>query len=326
VNQNKLQLLQSLSPGELISDLETLVSEERDRTTAILHYFNEIERRGAHLERGFASLHEFAVHLGYSDGAAHRRISAARLLRELPQVEPAIQSGELNLSTASQIQTFLKTEKTKRKKSYSPEEKSQLVEALKNKSTREVEKELLKISPESIPQERERRLTEDKVEVRTVYSDGTLAKLQEIKELLSNKNPNMSHAELIDFLADMGLKELRKKKPEFQPQHVPSKQLESVPTPAQKFSRFVPSAVKRELWRTHKGCDFVDPETGNRCGARYRLEIDHVIPLGVGGATTLSNLRLLCRAHNVFMARRHYGSENIRRIVQSRRDRLAWRR
>jgi hypothetical protein len=60
-------------------------------------------------------------------------------------------------------------------------------------------------------------------------------------------------------------------------------------------------AVEREVWRRAQGrCQYV--HEGRRCASRYRLEIDHRIPLALGGSNEPENLRLLCRAHNVQQA------------------------
>ena len=64
-------------------------------------------------------------------------------------------------------------------------------------------------------------------------------------------------------------------------------------------SRYIPAPVRRDVWRRDQGCcSYVDRESGRRCGSRYRLEIDHIVPFALGGATELSNLRLHCKAHH----------------------------
>ncbi len=64
-------------------------------------------------------------------------------------------------------------------------------------------------------------------------------------------------------------------------------------------SRYIPAAVKREVWRRDQGsCSYVDPHSGRRCGSRYRLEIDHVVPFALGGGAEPANLRLHCEAHH----------------------------
>src|SRR5690606_13044895 len=63
------------------------------------------------LTRGYPSLHEFLVkELQYSDGAAHRRISAMRLVGDVPEAKESIASGALPLTTASQVQNFFHAE------------------------------------------------------------------------------------------------------------------------------------------------------------------------------------------------------------------------
>ena len=47
--------------------------------------------------------------------------------------------------------------------------------------------------------------------------------------------------------------------------------------------------------------------SGEICGATHRLEFDHVRPLALGGASTVDNLRLYCRPHNLIAARRIFG-------------------
>ena len=64
-------------------------------------------------------------------------------------------------------------------------------------------------------------------------------------------------------------------------------------------SRYIPVAVKREVWRRDQGCcSYVDRHSGRRCGSRYRLEIDHIVPFALGGDAHPSNLRLCCEAHH----------------------------
>jgi len=100
-----------LSDADLLLRAREISLEERRAGIALLHHLGEIERRRLYAA-GFGSLHEYVVReLGYSDGAAHRRISAMRLMKVAPEVEQKLEQGKLTLSTASQIQNFLKTEK-----------------------------------------------------------------------------------------------------------------------------------------------------------------------------------------------------------------------
>ena len=63
--------------------------------------------------------------------------------------------------------------------------------------------------------------------------------------------------------------------------------------------RSIPAAVRREVWRRDSGCcSYVDRHTGRRCGSRFFLEIDHIVPVAQGGAAEPANLRLRCAAHH----------------------------
>jgi hypothetical protein len=71
-----------------------------------------------------------------------------------------------------------------------------------------------------------------------------------------------------------------------------------VPPPGRPASRHIPAHVRREVWeRDGAQCSFVSA-AGRRCGETGFLEYDHIVPFAQGGAATVDNIRLLCRAHN----------------------------
>jgi hypothetical protein len=46
---------------------------------------------------------------------------------------------------------------------------------------------------------------------------------------------------------------------------------------------------------------------GKVCGARHRLEFDHDLEVALGGKSTIGNIRLLCKGHNLMKAEQHLG-------------------
>jgi hypothetical protein len=58
-------------------------------------------------------------------------------------------------------------------------------------------------------------------------------------------------------------------------------------------------------------CTFIS-EDGHRCEARKLVEFDHIEAFARGGEATESNVRLLCRAHNQYEAKRAFGPEFMR--------------
>jgi 5-methylcytosine-specific restriction endonuclease McrA len=79
--------------------------------------------------------------------------------------------------------------------------------------------------------------------------------------------------------------------------------------------RYVPAAVRSEVWRRDGGrCTFVGT-SGHRCGSRHQVEVHHIHPFAKGGAPTVSNLTLMCSRHNRFFADQDYGAEHMARVV-----------
>jgi 5-methylcytosine-specific restriction endonuclease McrA len=74
-------------------------------------------------------------------------------------------------------------------------------------------------------------------------------------------------------------------------------------------SRHIPAAVRRSVsQRDGERCRYVDDQ-GRRCKERDRLEFHHRHPFGLGGDHSVSNIRLMCRAHNAYLAECDYGRE-----------------
>jgi 5-methylcytosine-specific restriction endonuclease McrA len=61
------------------------------------------------------------------------------------------------------------------------------------------------------------------------------------------------------------------------------------------------------------GCAYVSLE-GRRCGSRTALQVDHIRPFAAGGGNDVSNLRLLCAAHNRLAAVQTLGAHVMGRF------------
>src|SRR5437763_1950558 len=71
----------------------------------------EMEDRRMHLLGAFPSMFEFCRRrLGMSDGGAHRRTVAAKLVRRFPVLLEKIERGEINLSTLVMLREQLTAE------------------------------------------------------------------------------------------------------------------------------------------------------------------------------------------------------------------------
>jgi hypothetical protein len=73
-------------------------------------------------------------------------------------------------------------------------------------------------------------------------------------------------------------------------------------------SRRIPQKVRREVFARDEGrCTFVSGD-GHRCTERGFLEVHHHnTTFARGGEATTENLRIMCRAHNLYLAQQDYG-------------------
>jgi len=317
------------SDVELVANAKSLADKEREIGIRVLKHLREIERRRLFAARGYGSLHEFCVsELKYSDGAAHRRISAMRLIKDVPQAEKAISEAKVTMTAAAMLQTFLKNERLGRKKVYSSEEKLTLLTELEGKSSRDCERHLAAISPQAMPRERERVLNEADLEVSFVANERMQKMMRRFKEVRAHALKTGSNAELLEQALEIALRTIdpmEKRKGERNPKESQHTAQTHAPAPvrasAQKLwngpaGTYIPRSDYREVWQRCEGqCAFSDPLTKKRCMARHGLQIDHIRPRAQGGTNKPKNLRLLCRTHNQLQAIRHFGTVAMTRVI-----------
>ena len=95
-----------LGDQQLLEQTKRLAANQRCLEVHILDHLDEIDRRGLALRRGFSSLFDYAVReLRFTDAAAQRRIQAMRLCRRHGWVRASLQSGELSMTAAAQLET-----------------------------------------------------------------------------------------------------------------------------------------------------------------------------------------------------------------------------
>ena len=84
-------------------------------------------------------------------------------------------------------------------------------------------------------------------------------------------------------------------------------------------SRYIPAAVRAEVMLRDGGrCTYVG-EDGHRCGSKWDLELDHIVPFAKGGPSLASNLRVVCRVHNAHAAQEQFGPEVMDRALSQAR-------
>jgi hypothetical protein len=305
VSSSLNQSLRSLSSEALLREMARAIAVERTATLEVVRYIGEIYRRRLYLECGYSSLFEMLTrYFGYCNGSAQIRINSMRLLKEVPEIAEKLQTGELTLTNASQVQSFFWAEQ-KDSKIYSKEEKMQLIEECVGKSTRLVSENLATRNPEFIKKEIVRSINAIESRVSVTMGKELIQKIDVLRNLLSHKNPNMSLEEIIRIIVDLALEKLDPKSG--RAREAATTKPGGSSRPESGGSRYIPQALRREVWRQNadKGCEYISKGSGVRCGSKRFLQIDHIVPFSRGGKHEIGNLRLLCAQHNQW----RYGRE-----------------
>lgn len=260
--------LQQLSDETLLRETEKLVQTEREILSALLQHLREIERRRLFSALGYSSLFAYCTgKLGYSEDQAQRRISAMRLLKELPEVEEKLQSGALTLTHLGLARAAFQREE------FSREEKLQILSEIEQKPTRAAEQVLAGHAPVEQKPDSIKAVSTERVELRFTADAELLEKIETLKGRLAHQHPSLSLGELFQKLCDLGLEQWDKAK---------------APAAPQAESQ---AEAQRQVFRRAK-------HQCQNCGSRYALEIDHIQPRAKGGSSSPENLRLLCRSCN----------------------------
>jgi 5-methylcytosine-specific restriction endonuclease McrA len=292
--------LKNLSNDELHQNARALAEKERLTTIEVLWHLREIEKRMLYAEMGYQDLKTYCVkELKYSEASAWRRISSMRMLAELPEVEEKIERGELNLTQVSMARSFFREVRATKV------EKQELLKNLAGKSTRESERILAESRPKNLaemakPQVQEKPLRGERVQLTLILDPEMLQDLEEL-ERLSGRPQNK--LELFRDLVKERLERIKSKKCRAQP----------APSAANK-SRAIPSAMRAKIKaRDDHRCQYSDPRSGRKCGARLFLQVEHKTPFALGGKHSEENLELLCTNHNRLRAMQKFGREKIER-------------
>jgi len=313
------KFLKIISSQELLMRAKDVVKREAKLTLEFLYHLRKIERRRLHVEMGYSSLFSFVEkEYKYSSGSTYRRVEAMRLLKEIPEIETDILSGDLNLTSLCEVSKFFKTESIK------PVERKKIIETIKCKSTREVKRKLadLGTQPErSI--ERERILSKTCTELTFSISNDLMEKLNLLRAFMSHKHPRLTYEILLQELADIALQRYGKghrvstSPPKLSQVARKTNENETLGKPeienyCRRRSRYIPAGIKRSVWTRDQGkCTFVSRLSKQKCGSTHFIEFDHILPFSHGGDSTPGNLTLRCRAHNQLAAIKMFGESKL---------------
>lgn len=322
--------LKNLTDQEL--DVAALMAAKNERLALVdvLAHLAEVDRRKSFSPR-FDSLVAYAIgHLGYDSKSAWRRVSALRLMQEVPEITPAIESGKLDLTKIVLAQNHFRNEaraaltddgsEVKQllfppdavsanaaliKAPLTKAEKIEVLSGMMSKSSREAERDL--VAKSSAPERLKRPdivnpMAGQLNEVRLVLMDEDLALVRELKELMAHKAPHASVGEVVSSALRAAVAAIKKEKSG----EGKIRRAACEPIRTDENRRSLGAELKQKVWNRAQGkCEI--------CESRFALEYDHRVPFAKGGKTTFENLRLLCRNRNQRESIKIFGPRTFRK-------------
>jgi hypothetical protein len=318
-----------LSDGELVAEVTRLAGCERHATAQLIAAIAELDARRLYLGQGCSSMFTYCTQvLHLAEHAAYNRIEAARAARRFPVVLTLLADGRVHLSTIRLLAPHL-----------TPENHADVLREASHKSKREVEHIVVRLQPQpdvaslvrKLPPPRPTPasvqprtpelqqvaiatgpavvpsplrsevapLAPERYKVQFTVGRETFEKLRRVQDLLRHRVPRGDPGVIFDRALTALLADLERTK-------VGASDRPRATRASSGRSRHIPAGLKREVWARDGGqCAFVG--TNGRCTERGFLEFHHVEPYAAGGPTTVDNLELRCRSHNMYEAEQYFG-------------------
>ncbi len=327
-----------LTDDRLIAELERLAGCEREATSRLVAHLAEFDARRLYRGAGFPSLFIYCCEvLHLSEHGAYNRIEAARAARRFPAILDMLERGTINLATIRLVAPHL-----------TADNHQEVLAAAAGRGKRHVEELLARMfprpdvaplirrcpspvlpaplpaaadtsperdaaappaaAPQPAPFAPRRALPAStplapgRYAIRFTASAETWQKFERARDLLRHVIPDGDIADVFDRALTVLLADLEKKKLALVDRPKDS------PTDVAAGSRHIPAEVRRAVWRRDEGRCAFTAGSGRRCGESGFLEFHHVKPFAVGGAATVDNIQLRCRAHNGYESDLFYGT------------------
>lgn len=292
---------------ELDMHLKNLIRKEREILHLILETIREIDSRRMYLEMGYSSLFDYLTQaVGYSNASAQRRIDAARLLAEIPNLCEKIQSGELKLNQISMVQKATRDAAKQSDKKVTIEEKIVLLETISNQSVQQTQKEIANFF--DLPVEHFTKQTtqaDESVRIEITLSKEAYEKLQRAQALISGAVPERDLVRFVEYVSEKIIQQRTSARSKVKDSLVAkSRGSAKLGLPARSFSS---PPWKKVAHGKQSCCQYKDPTTGRVCESKWFLQVDHKQPQWAFGSNDPGNLQILCAAHNRLKYRKEAG-------------------
>jgi len=328
-----LSSLADLSDQDLLARVMELAADERRATALLIAHLAELDARRLYLAEGYSSLFIYCTQaLRLSEHAAYGRIEAARTVRRFPAVLEMLVEGAVTLTTVGLLAPHLTAENHR-----------DLLDRARHKSKRAVEEVIAALcprppapavvrrlpaagrrpaptlpggapagpeAPPTPPPERSATvvpLAPQRYRVQFTARAETYEKLRLAQALLRHQIPHGDLDQVFHRALTALLEKLAREK-------CAATERPRAGRPTAPGSRHIPAEVKRAVWLRDGGrCAYVG-RSGRRCTEAGFLEFHHVKPYAAGGESTVDNIQLRCRAHNVYDAELYFGLSSLAEV------------
>ncbi len=319
---------------QILDLLDYTLSVVRANTVELLLLLNEVERRGLYGPEGCRSMFEYCRDVHHmSEDVAYHRLRTARAARRWPEILPMIEDGRLTVTGVSLLSKHLR-----------PDNAEELIATSVHQPLKAIRRMLAERFPSAdvptslVPLGATPANPPVSIRVGTIGSTESA----ESMEPLPTAEPPAPQRFALTVTIDQEAHDLLRYAqslvgPDVAPGDVSEVLKRALAAYAEKLERtklgagtgrsrasddprYVPVAVRREVWERDGGqCTFVGAD-GHRCECRDGLQFDHVKPVGKGGdGNAASNVRLLCDTHNRLEADRAYGAGFMQAKVEAAR-------
>jgi hypothetical protein len=317
-----MNTFEQINDETLSAKLHQFAGSERRAVGNFLLHLNEVIRRRLHLAKGWSSAFKYLVgEFNFSEPTAAKRLASARVVSVFPESLEYLLDGRVHLTGFYLLSKYLKEDNWRdammacsgKSKVWIEDYIARTFVTVPAAPKRDVVRAVA-VAPRVIQVEEARSASlliaepfvqqpalqldapsQEFVRISTTVDRETLKKLQRLQDILGVNGLG----EVIAKAADVCLKKVD---PSIAP---PRAKLPMAAT----TKRFIPKALKHQVFTKGQGrCTFVGSDH-RRCEEQRGLQVDHVLPLALGGKTEGGNLRILCAAHNRFMARTLLGDK-----------------
>ncbi|MGZ3791626.1 MAG: HNH endonuclease [Bdellovibrio sp.] len=204
----------TLNDQNLVEQVRQLFHREKRLGDAILLGLKEIKERRIYAAMGYSNLFEMLVKFYHlSETASYQRVNALKLIDSVPEAQTALFNGEVSLSNAALVQSFIQRSEKDSQIRMSSTEKLDLIETIKGKTHKEAQVALAEINPIAVlPANKEKPLSKSHSQLQIVVDHETMALLKEVQELLSHTIPDGDYNAILKYMGIQMIEILRQKK------------------------------------------------------------------------------------------------------------------